>query len=106
MSALQQQDRGGTPTEFRLDRANGKVMGVCAGLANRFGGDPLAWRLMFVLGTVLGFGCRVFVYLAIGLLAYYAPAAGRPAEIRNGEKSVSVSNTSTPSRRFKNPTTA
>jgi phage shock protein PspC (stress-responsive transcriptional regulator) len=59
---------GGAPAEFRLDKVNGKVMGVCAGLANRFGGDPLVWRLIFVLGTVFGFGSLVVVYLAIGLL--------------------------------------
>jgi phage shock protein PspC (stress-responsive transcriptional regulator) len=69
MSALRRSGRGGTPDAFRLDRTNGKLMGVCAGLANRFGGDPLAWRLMFVLGTVFGFGSLVVVYLAIGLLA-------------------------------------
>jgi phage shock protein PspC (stress-responsive transcriptional regulator) len=69
MSTLQSSNRGGTPDAFRLDHTNGKVMGVCAGLANRFGGDPLAWRLMFVLGTVFGFGGLVVVYLAIGLLA-------------------------------------
>jgi phage shock protein PspC (stress-responsive transcriptional regulator) len=68
VSALQH-NRGGTPNGFRLDKTNGKVMGVCAGLANRFGGDPLVWRLIFVLGTVLGFGSLVVVYLAIGLLA-------------------------------------
>lgn len=69
MSALQNHDRGGAATEFHLDKANGKVMGVCAGLGNRFGGDPLVWRLAFVLGTVFGFGSLVIVYLAIGLLA-------------------------------------
>ena len=69
MRTLQDSNRGGTSPEFRLDHANGKVMGVCAGLANRFGGDPLAWRLIFVLGTVFGFGSLVIVYLAIGLLA-------------------------------------
>jgi phage shock protein PspC (stress-responsive transcriptional regulator) len=68
MSALQN-NRGGTPGKFRLDKANGKVMGVCAGLANRFGGDPMVWRLIFVLGTVFGFGSLIVVYLAIGLLA-------------------------------------
>ena len=68
MSALQE-NRGGTASEFRLDHTNGKVMGVCAGLANRFGGDPLAWRLIFVLGAVFGFGSLVVIYLAIGLLA-------------------------------------
>ena len=69
MSALQDRNPGTSPDTFRLDKANGKVMGVCAGLSNRFGGDQLAWRLMFVLGTVFGFGSLVLVYLAIGLLA-------------------------------------
>ena len=69
MSALQNRHSGGTPSGFRLDKDNGKVMGVCAGLANRFGGDPLVWRLAFVLGTVFGFGSFVLIYLAIGLLA-------------------------------------
>ena len=69
MRTLENNHRGGTSPEFRLDPQNGKVMGVCAGLANRFGGDPLAWRLAFVLGTVFGFGSLVIVYLAIGLLA-------------------------------------
>ena len=69
MSALQDRNMGISTTAFHLDTTNGKVMGVCAGLANRFGGDPLAWRLGFVLGTVFGFGSLVVVYLAIGLLA-------------------------------------
>ena len=69
MSALRNAERSGAPTGFRLDKANGKVMGVCAGLANHFGGDPMVWRLAFVLGTVFGFGSLVIVYLAIGLLA-------------------------------------
>ena len=69
MSALQDRNPAGSPAQFHLDPENGKVMGVCAGLANRFGGDPLAWRLAFVLGTVFGFGSLVIVYLAIGLLA-------------------------------------
>ena len=69
MSSLPTDRQGRTPASFRLDKTNGKVMGVCAGLANRFGGDPLVWRLLFVLGTVFGFGSLVVVYLAIGLLA-------------------------------------
>ncbi|MGX7894438.1 PspC domain-containing protein [Tsuneonella sp. HG222] len=62
--------KGGLPsTGFHLDKANGKVMGVCAGLANSFGLDPLAWRLIFVVGTIAGVGLLIPVYLAIGLLA-------------------------------------
>lgn len=54
---------------FQLDRQRGKLMGVCAGLADRFGMTPLAWRLIFVAGTLIGFGSFVLIYLAIGLLA-------------------------------------
>ena len=69
MRTLENSNPVGTAPAFRLDRANGKVLGVCAGLANRFGGDPLVWRLAFVVGTVFGFGSLVLIYLAIGLLA-------------------------------------
>jgi len=69
VSTLQDRNSDVTRTEFHLDRVNGKAMGVCAGLANYFGGDPLVWRMAFVLGTVFGFGSLVIVYLAIGLLA-------------------------------------
>jgi phage shock protein PspC (stress-responsive transcriptional regulator) len=69
MSSLQNRNAGKTPAAFHLDQVNGKAMGVCAGLAKYFGGDPLVWRLIFVLGTVFGFGSFVVIYLAIGLLA-------------------------------------
>ena len=60
---------GSRPAGFRLDPENGKAMGVCAGLANTFGLNPLAWRLIFVIGTIAGFGLLIPIYLAIGLLA-------------------------------------
>ena len=69
MSSLQTNNSGGSPTKFHLDKHNGKLMGVCAGLANRFGIDPLVWRLIFVVGTIAGFGLLIPVYVAIGLLA-------------------------------------
>ncbi|MXO57977.1 PspC domain-containing protein [Altererythrobacter salegens] len=61
---------GKTPsTGFRLDKDNGKLMGVCSGLANSFGMDPLAWRLIFVIGAIAGVGLLIPIYFAIGLLA-------------------------------------
>jgi phage shock protein PspC (stress-responsive transcriptional regulator) len=69
VSTVPSSRQGGAPTAFHLDKVNGKAMGVCAGLANYFGGDPLVWRLIFVLGTVFGFGSLLVIYLAIGLLA-------------------------------------
>ena len=63
-------DAAGTPARsFRLDRNRGKIMGVCAGIAAYFGIDATLVRIGFVLGTVLGFGSLVLVYLAIGLIA-------------------------------------
>ena len=69
MNELRTQSAGGAPAGFHLDQENGKLMGVCAGLANQFGLDPLAWRLLFVVGTIAGVGLLIPVYFAIGLLA-------------------------------------
>lgn len=54
---------------FRLDKANGKLMGVCSGIANYFGWDVTLVRIAWVLAVLLGFGSPVLIYLAIGLIA-------------------------------------
>jgi len=59
----------GAPAKFRLDRADGKVFGVCAGLASYMNVDPMVVRLVFVAGTIFGFGSFILIYLAIALLA-------------------------------------
>ena len=59
----------GAPGKFRLDRTDGKVFGVCAGIGNFLNVDPLMVRLVFVAGTILGFGTFAVIYLAIALLA-------------------------------------
>ena len=53
---------------FRLDKPNGKFMGVCSGIAAYTGWDANLIRIGFVLGTIFGFGSLVLVYLAIGLI--------------------------------------
>jgi phage shock protein C len=53
---------------FHLDRANAKFMGVCSGIANTFGWDANLVRIAWVLGTILGFGSLILIYLAIGLI--------------------------------------
>ena len=69
MSALDRGSEAGLRPGFHLDREDGKVFGVCQGLANHFGVDPLAVRAVFVLGTLCGFGTFVLIYLLIALLA-------------------------------------
>ena len=60
---------GKAPSKFRLDRRDGKIGGVCGGIAKYFGIDPLIVRLVFAIGTIVGFGSFLLIYLAIWLLA-------------------------------------
>lgn len=63
-------NNGGSPQSgFRLDKGEGKLFGVCSGLANSTGVDALIWRLGFVGATLLGFGIAIPIYLVIALLA-------------------------------------
>jgi len=55
--------------ELRLDKTHAKLAGVCAGLAGYFGKDASLIRVIFVLGTLIGFGSFILIYLAIWLLA-------------------------------------
>ena len=69
MSALDRNSSTSPTRGFRLDRYNGKLMGVCAGIGDYFGIDPTLVRIAFVLGTICGVGILIPVYLAIGLIA-------------------------------------
>ena len=54
---------------FTRDRANGKLLGVCAGIGNYFGLDPVIVRIGWVVATVFGFGAAIIVYVGIALIA-------------------------------------
>ncbi len=55
---------------FTLDRRNGKIMGVCAGLSTRTGVDVVVIRIALVLLTLLALGpVGVVGYLLVGWLA-------------------------------------
>lgn len=68
MNNLDKGRTGMTSRSFHLDRTNGKFMGVCGGIANYFGWDVNLVRIAWVLGTILGFGSLILIYLAIGLI--------------------------------------
>jgi phage shock protein PspC (stress-responsive transcriptional regulator) len=61
-------------TGFGLDKRNGKLMGVCAGLARWTGIDVVWFRVGFVAATLLGIGFPVLLYVLIGLIAGARPA--------------------------------
>lgn len=62
-------DNNNAPRKFHLDKQRGKLMGVSAGMAEYFGVDVTLVRIAWVLGTLLGFGSLILIYLAIGLIA-------------------------------------
>jgi phage shock protein PspC (stress-responsive transcriptional regulator) len=55
--------------QFLLNKPAGKIMGVCAGIADYFGWDVTLVRIAFVLAAVCGVGSPVLIYLLIGLIA-------------------------------------
>ncbi|MEE4153613.1 MAG: PspC domain-containing protein [Erythrobacter sp.] len=69
MSNLPQGPGGQPPRKFQLDKQDAKLAGVCAGIANYFNIDPMLVRLIFVAGTLFGFGSLLIVYIAIALIA-------------------------------------
>lgn len=61
-------------TRFYRDKHNGKVMGVCSGIADYTGVNPLWVRLAAVLLVLMGFALLIPAYLAVGVLAPLKPA--------------------------------
>lgn len=55
-------------------RNNRMIAGVCSGLANFFGIDPSVVRLIFVAGTLLGFGSFVLIYIVLFIVVPEEPA--------------------------------
>jgi phage shock protein C len=56
-------------TKFYLDKKHGKVMGVCAGLADYTGFDVTLVRILFVLAVFMGGGALLPVYFIAGFIA-------------------------------------
>lgn len=51
-----------------MDKANKKILGVCAGLANWSGIDATVVRLLFVITTLVGFGSPVLIYILMAMI--------------------------------------
>lgn len=61
-------------TRFYRDTINGKVLGVCAGIADYTGVDALWIRLGAVGLTLMGSGLPLLAYILIGMFAPVKPA--------------------------------
>jgi phage shock protein C len=55
-------------TKLTLNRANKKIVGVCAGLSDWSGMDVTVIRILFVLATLFGFGSALLVYIVLALV--------------------------------------
>ena len=55
-------------TRLALDKANKKILGVCAGLANWSGMDPMIVRLIFAILTLVGFGSPILIYILLAMI--------------------------------------
>lgn len=55
--------------QFLIPKSEGKLMGVCAGIARYFGVDVTLVRIAFVLAALFGIGAPVLIYIVIGVLA-------------------------------------
>ncbi len=55
-------------SKLMLNRANKKIVGVCAGLSDWSDVDVTVIRVIFVLATIFGFGSALLIYLVLALI--------------------------------------
>jgi phage shock protein C len=60
-------------TRFYRDTVNGKVMGVCAGIADYTGMDVTLVRIMMVAAILLGSGSPIVLYFIAGWMTPKKP---------------------------------
>lgn len=60
-------------TKFYLDKRNKRLAGVCSGVADYFGWDPLWVRVAIVVATVMGVGFLPLIYLIMAFVAEPKP---------------------------------
>ena len=70
-------------TKFYLDKRNGKVMGVCSGIADYTGFDVTLIRIMLIAGILIGGGALIPVYFIAGWIADDQP---RELAVENREE--------------------
>ena len=67
-------------TRFYRDKRNGKVMGVCAGIADYTGFDVNLVRICFVATVFMSGGSILPVYFIAGFVAPVRPTGGEPQD--------------------------
>lgn len=74
---------------FEVDRANGKLLGVCAGIANHTGVDATIIRIALVLVTIMGAFPWTLVAYGVGFMVGRPRAHSGQALARTGVREES-----------------
>ena len=72
-------------TAFYKDKRNGKVNGICAGIADYTGSDVTLVRILLILGIFMGGGALIPIYFVAGWISKDKPQGMRredPEEVR------------------------
>ena len=73
---------------FEVDRGQGKLLGVCAGIANHVGVDVTIVRVVLVVATLMGgWPWTAVAYGVAALVGRQARHAARPRLALSGEES-------------------
>ncbi|MFW5749056.1 MAG: PspC domain-containing protein [Chloroflexota bacterium] len=80
------------PKRLRKSADNEVIDGVCGGIGEYFGIDPVLIRLLFVVGTFAGFGSFILIYLVLMIVMPDAPEApkGHGRQKRSAQVEVPV----------------
>lgn len=68
--------------KFEVDKANGKLAGVCAGIGDHLGVDPTIVRIAFVLAAVIGSLTLVLIVYGVLAIVGQKQGAGRRTPAR------------------------
>jgi phage shock protein C len=55
-------------TRLTLNKANKKILGVCAGLADWSNIDVTLLRILFVAATLVGIGSPIIIYIVMAMI--------------------------------------
>ncbi len=65
---------------FRIDRENGKVLGVCAGIANHFDVDVTLVRVGMAISALMTFPLVVFGYFLVAMVVDQKGKSAKPTK--------------------------
>jgi phage shock protein C len=66
--------------KFRLNKVEGKVLGVCSGLADHFNMDATLVRVGMALAILMTFPVMLFAYFILAMVAESGGGRSRPIE--------------------------